>query len=153
LKKIIGGGVLIFLIVTAIVVIVFNKQLPSNAPLLIISNNNSEIKTVKTTYSWVDNDIGGNSNISANPDEDLKDINPVNVKPNSKITFKFDSKIDPKWIEVIEWKNKEIATKKKYDVSENFFLSPQDKGVYVYEIVGTWDDSHNSAHAFKIAVN
>lgn len=101
-------------------------------------------------YNWLDKK-GGSSHLNPPPEESTKDLTAIIVEPNSNITIRFDTKYQPKQTEIKLWKNGEIES--GLILPDNVFITPTLPGIYVYEITGRWDDTHDSAHSFRIEVN
>lgn len=101
-------------------------------------------------YNWFDKKKGGNSHLNPPPEETTKNIDAIAVEPNSNISIRFDTKYQPKQIEIIHWNQGEIES--KVILNNEKFSAPTIPGIYVYEINGRWDETHDSAHSFRIEV-
>jgi len=123
---------------------------PRTAPVAIVKYTNLTIPTVESTYNWFDEKKGGNSHLNPPPEESTKDLTAIIVEPNSNITIRFDTKYQPKQMEIVHWKQGEIES--RLILHDNIFSTPTVPGIYVYEINGRWDDTHDSAHSFRIEV-
>lgn len=132
------------------VILFFNNYIPREAPIPIVKYYNVTIPTVESMYNWLDMKNGGNSNLCPPPEESTKDLTAVAVKPNSDIFISFDTKYQPKQMEILHWTQGEIEL--RVSLSDKTFRVPTVPGIYVYEIIGRWDDSHESAHSFRIEV-
>lgn len=128
-----------------------NTTIPKEAPVPIVKYNNLIIPTVESMYNWIDEKKGGNSHLSPPPEESTKDLPPIVVEPNSNLTIGFDTKYQPKQMEILLWSQGDI--KSREILYDNVLSAPTEPGIYVYEINGTWDDNHDSAHSFRIEVN
>lgn len=140
-------AILILGIITSLVLI---NYIPSKAPPPIVKYNNLSIPTVESMNNWFNEKTGGNSRLSLPPEENTKDLPPTLVEPSSNVTIGFDTKFRPKQVEIIQWKNGKIES--DATIENNTFTVPSVPGVYVYEIIGKWDETHNSAHSFRIEV-
>jgi hypothetical protein len=127
-----------------------NTNIPKEAPVPIVKYNDLIIPTVPSMYNWIDEKKGGNSHLNPLPEEATKDMTAIAVEPNSPITIKFDTKYQPKQMEIIHWTQREIGS--KVILNDERFSTPAVSGIYVYEIIGRWDDTHDSAHSFRIKV-
>ncbi|MGE4274005.1 MAG: hypothetical protein AB7E31_14280 [Desulfitobacterium sp.] len=141
---------LAILMIGIITFLVLTNYIPSKAPLAIIKYNNLSIPTVESMNNWFDEKTGGNSRLSLPPEENTKELLPILVEPNSNITIGFDTKFRPKMVEILQWKNGKIVS--TAIIKSNIFTVPSVPGIYVYEIIGKWNDTHNSAHSFRIEV-
>jgi len=127
-----------------------NNYIPREAPVPIVKYNNVTIPTVKSMNNWLDKENGGNSNLTLPPEESTKDLTAIAVKLNSNIIISFDTKNQPKQMEIIHWTQGEIET--RVILNNEIFRTSTVPGIYVYEIIGRWDDTHDSAHSFRIEV-
>lgn len=155
MKKIkirIGSGLLLLLFLSFGMIACFTgkNQLPKAAPLPIVKYNNAAIPTIRSMNNWFDKEKGGNSRLCPPPEESTRDMKPVMVKPNSDISISFDSRYQPREIELIHWSQGEIAS--GMILNDPIFKTPAVPGIYVYEVIGRWDDTHDSAHSFRIEV-
>lgn len=127
-----------------------DNNVPKEAPVPIIKYNNSTVPTVKSLYNWFDKKQGGNSHLNGPPEETTKGLTPVIVERESNITIKFDTKYQPKQTELNLWNKGEIVS--KLLLKNDRFCTPNVPGIYVCEVIGRWDETHDSAHSFKIEV-
>lgn len=77
-------------------------------------------------------------------------MKPVAVKPNSDLSISFDSRYQPREVELICWSQGEIVSSIILD--DPAFKTAAVPGIYVYEVIGRWDETHDSAHSFRIEV-
>lgn len=126
------------------------NQLPKEAPLPIVKYGNATIATIESYNNWFDEEKGGNSRLGPPPEESTRDMKPVAVKPNSDLSISFDSGYQPRKIELIHWSQGEIAS--DIILNDPGFKTAAVPGIYVYEVIGRWDDTHDSAHSFRIEV-
>ncbi len=149
LKKVISISLLI-LGLGIIACFALNNYVPKKAPVPIVKYNNLTIPTVESMYNWFDEKKGGNSHLNPPPEESTKDLTAIIVETNSNLTIRFDTKYQPKQMEIILWNKGEIES--RVILYDNIFSTPTVPGIYVYEIIGRWDDTHDSAHSFPIEV-
>ncbi len=81
------------------------------------------------------------------PPELVKNIIPTFVVPQANVKVTFDYK--PNVVDVMLWTT---AGPRGYNNDDNTIIMPEDKGIYVFEIKGEWDQG-DSIYAFKIKVN
>jgi len=53
-------------------------------------------------------------------------------------------------MEIIHWTQGKIES--RVILNDKIFRTPTVPGIYVYEIIGIWNDTHESAHSFRIEV-
>lgn len=123
------------------------------APYLTVKYKNKYLHTVNTFYNWFCKEQGGNSNMGPEPETAVKDIKPVEVLANSELEINFNTKTSPQYINIVRWDNGNIAENEKYNYdNKNKLLMPKEKGIYVYEITGVWDETHTSSYALKVQI-
>ncbi|WP_066630091.1 hypothetical protein [Clostridium magnum] len=111
-------------------------------------------------FNWFDKGSGGNSNIFGDPAETLRDYKPVNVGSEDLLEYNFPQK-PPKIISITitKWDSSQWKVVDRYfrfysDKKEDrIILLPKEKGIYIYETHGEWDETHNTANIFKINAN
>ncbi len=138
----------------------YYKYIPESAPTLEIMYENREIVLKNADYNWFEKDPGGNSNIFGDPVETLKDYKPIDVRSEGSLQYSFTNK-PPKVILITiskyvdsQWKSADKYFIFYSDVKESRTIHlPKEKGIYIYEIDGVWDETHRTANIFKINVN
>ena len=148
-KKVITS-ISILLLIGLGIILCSNNYIPREAPVPIVKYNNVTVPTIESMYNWLNKENGGNSNLIPPPEESTKDLTAIAVKPNSNIIIRFDTKYQPKQMEIIHWFQGKIES--RLILNDKIFRTPTVPGIYVYEIIGRWDDTHESAHSFRIEV-
>jgi len=137
----------------------YYNYIPTSPPTPNIMYKNREIVLKNADFNWFDKDIGGNSNISGDPSETLRDYKPVDVGSEDSLEYSFPQK--PRIVSIIitkldgsQWKLVNRYFRFYSDKKEGRIIQlPTEKGIYIYEIDGEWDETHNTANIFKINVN
>ena len=104
--------------------------------------------------------MGRNSNIFGDPAETLRNYKPIDVGSEDSLEYNFSRK-PPRIVSIIitkwdgsRWKLVDRYFKFYSDKKESRIIQfPKEKGIYIYEIDGEWDETHNTANIFKINVN
>lgn len=135
----------IFLVILSCLLLVACSKYPQNHPKLIIENNGIYFETKVNEVSWFDNT--GSSLISAPECDIAKDMEPVEVKANDKLTLKlgFTKYISEMWAYEV---GKSLVNRQEtlINISNNNIEAPKEKGEYVYSIKVTWDSTAESYH-------
>jgi len=121
-------------------------------PELIVTFNNKSISAVRGTYSWyIDNGDGTCTGIESDsgPPPELVEFQEelLNVKPKSSIALDFGAKPDDYKVRI--WQSNNPITQQ---VNNGIIISPQQKGLVVYEVHATWKEG-NSYYAFSVNVD
>lgn len=138
----------------------YYNYIPTSAPTPKIMCKNREIVLKNADFNWFDKDSGGNSNIFGDPAETLRDYKPVDVGSEDSLEYSFPQK-PPRIVSITitkwygsQWKLVDRYFRFYSDKKEDrIILLPKEKGIYIYEIDGEWDETHNTANIFKINVN
>lgn len=154
--------IIIYVIIIMIVEWLFLKNYytgnPSSPPTMNIYYKENKIKLEHGDFNWFDKSEGGNSHLYGDPIKILEDYSPVEVSIGDFFTYTYSSiprsvsvgifKLDGhKWIKSEEYTL--YYYDKKYDRT---IRVPQEKGEYIFDISGNWDETHNTCHIFKIKV-
>ncbi|EHQ88759.1 hypothetical protein [Desulfosporosinus youngiae] len=150
LTKKLSIALLLFLCFGIISYYTINNHIPKEAPVPIVEYNNKLIPTTESMYNWFDKGKGGNSHLALPPEENTKDLEAIAVEQNRDIMIKFDTKYQPQQIEIIHWTQGRI--KSSLILNGMTFKTATVPGIYVYEVIGKWDETHQSAHSFGIEV-
>lgn len=132
---------------------------PSLPPTMNIYYKEDKIKLEHGDFNWFEKSEGGNSHIYGDPVKTLEGYNPVEVSIGDFFIYNYSSK--PRVISVRifklngnEWNLSQdyilFYSNKKY---ERTIAVPQEKGEYIFDISGNWDETHTTCHVFKIKIN
>lgn len=112
---------------------------------MIIENNGIDFKTKVNEVSWFDNT---GSSLISEPELDIaKDMEPVEVKANDKLTLKLGYTKDISEMRVYEVGNSLVNRQEiPINISNKDIEAPKEKGEYVYSIKVIWDSTAESCH-------
>lgn len=107
-------------------------------PTLGVTLNNENITVEKGCYSWSE---GGESvtTDASSPDQIADKMEGNKIKPNSELALNF-SKI-PSIVRVVDWSE---SKNNSFAFDNDKILVPNDNGIYIYEIIGEWEDGQGS---------
>lgn len=124
---------------------------PLKEPYVTIKYNNKAITIEIGEHNWLGKD-GGNSYLAGSSYEVGQKCDVLAAKPNDIIKVTFSSK--PKEMKVLLWSDyssnkvyKSFGAEKKYK-----FVLPEVKGEYIFEVMGYWDDRHNTSDIFRVKI-
>jgi len=128
------------------------KGIPLTPPTPELKYNDIKINLSQGEYNWFNKDHGGNSFLAGSSYDVGEKMKCITTKPEDKIAFNFGEK--PKTIKVLLWTdyNRAIVYKSYGTDDVKEIITPKAEGEYVMEIVGEWDETHNTSHIFKIKV-
>lgn len=127
-----------------------NKTTEISVPDLKISTNSFEILVIKGGYEW-SNNVGlfrqetVNAD-SATPEQIAETMDGNKVKAQSELILDFSEK--PNNVNVIAWGESKDNT---YTFTNEKIIVPTEKGIYIYEIIGEWNQGHVS-YIIKVIV-
>jgi hypothetical protein len=140
---------LVFLLaVSTLIVVGCSKIVEQSPPLPIITAGGEEIEVAQGSYCW-----SGPNNSSCvdmiSPPEIIKHqgIQPVIVSPESEVKIQFHE--EPKESGGSRWLSNENT--ESVPIRDNVFLLPKEKGVYVYDIFGHWEQG-SASYVFVVEV-
>lgn len=108
-----------------------------------IEFNGNEYELTRGSYKWETKLKSGETRSEmtdhAGPFQMASYIEPIKVEPNQRVKILLEG--DPQ-IEVFEWN--ESGREKKYEVTQNQFIIPADKGEYIFEVFSKWKNGEIS---------
>lgn len=109
-----------------------------NIPELGIVFDTENITVEKGGYSW---NYDGKSVIvdAASPNQIAENMTGNKIEPNAELTFKFSEA--PNKLTVVDWS--EIKNN-LFDFNNDKIIAPKEKGTYIYEIIGEWEEGQVS---------
>ncbi|MBS5938402.1 hypothetical protein E5347_06510 [Clostridium sartagoforme] len=127
-----------------------NRTPKASIPDLKISTNGSDILVSKGSYEW-SNNVGlfTKETINADsesPEQIAETIDGNEVNPQSELTLDFSEK--PNNVKVIAWGDSKDTT---YTYTDDKIIVPNEKGIYIYEVFGEWNQGYVS-YTIKIIV-
>jgi len=138
---------ILVLVIIAIGFLAFVTLLiPDKPPIPKVTYQSEPIKVLQGSYGWITFTTGVEAEYPI-PPELVKNIIPTSVVPQANLKVTFDYK--PNDVDVMLWTE---AGPREYNIDHNTVIMPEDKGIYVFEIRGEWDQG-DSIYAFKIKVN
>ncbi len=131
-----------------------SSSIPLNSTIPTLKYNNNDIALATWEHIWNDDNMQGSSYLSENPFKLTEDISPVKINPTDKISFNFVSKTKPKSIFISQWisPNEAKLYAEYKNVSNGELIMPSEKGTYIFSISGMWDETHTTAHVFKVII-
>ena len=122
-----------------------------NIPSLKVTFENEDILVEKGGYKWTKR-IGLVTNQSviadaASPKEIADNMEGNEVTPKSELILDFSEK--PNDVTIVEWEN---SNNSSYKLGDNKIIVPDEEGVYIYEIIGEWNQGQVS-YTIKIIVS
>lgn len=137
----------------------YYNYIPANPPVPKIMYKNKELVLKNADFNWFNKNSGGNSNIFGEPAETLRNYKTIDVGSEDSFEYSFSQK--PKIVSISitkldgsQWKLVDTYFKFYSDKKGDRIIQfPKEKGIYIYEIDGEWDETHNTANIFKINVN
>lgn len=135
-------------------------NIPFSPPGIKVKCNNKTIPALKGEFTWIDKNIGGNSTFAEDwPPIMAKKLDNFKVKKGDIIEFNFLAwESGPKSCTVQRIipdeniKPHGYKTSKITIIENNKFKVPEEKGIYIYSICGSWDDSHGIEYIIKVEV-
>ncbi len=118
---------------------------PDKPPIPKLTYQGEPVKVIQGSYGWTTFTKGVQAE-SPIPPELVKNIIPTSVVPQANLKVTFDYK--PNGVDLMLWTK---AGPRGYNIDHNTIIMPEDKGIYVFEIKGEWDQG-DSIYAFKIKV-
>lgn len=131
---------LIFFCIFLIGLNIYRAQIPD----IRLTCNGSEINSIKCTFSWSTLFSSKKADFPT-PPELAKTINGADLKTNSLIQINFNKK--PESMEITQWSENSA----KYLPAGQAIGTPNEKGTYVYCIIGHWKQGQ-VAYIFKVNV-
>lgn len=123
-----------------VAITIYNSQIPD----LKVTYQNTKIEVLKCPFSW---DTLLNDKRWDYPTTPVlaKEISAAAVEPQSVLDFSFSKKPDS--FEVTSWDEKS----EKYKSNSNGIVTPNEKGTYVFAVIGYWENGQ-VLYIFKINV-
>lgn len=126
---------------------------PVKKPYVKMKYNGTIIDSTMGEHNWFHGN-GGNSYL-AGPSYKVgqEKASAFTAKMGDKISVSFSSK--PKKMKVLRWISDDTPAEiyNTFPASSNYrFSLPYEKGEYVFEILGYWDDKHNTSNIFRVIV-
>lgn len=125
------------------------RKIPLSPAKVVIKYNNRAVPVEIGEHNWI-NGEGGNSYLAGSSYNVGQKSSSFTAKANDIINISFSSK--PREMKVILWSGysarkvyKSFGAQKKYE-----FDLPEAKGEYIFEVVGDWDNTHNTSHVFRV---
>lgn len=130
------------------------SKIPKERPKVTFKYKDKVIPSNMGEHTWFNIKAGGNSYIVGRSyDVGLKTSSVV-TSPGSTMEINFS--YIPKNIELLQWTSSDTHSKiydiksmeKKYE-----FALPLDKGEYIFEVMGQWDETHNTSDIIRVNIN
>lgn len=127
------------------------ENIGANTPSLNIVCDNQSISVEKGGFKWTTKEWLFNKKSvvadSASPEQIAANMDGNTVLPQAELKLEFSKK--PNEVTVIDWsKSKDNA----YTLKDNSIIAPKESGIYIYEIIGKWDEGQVS-YTIKIIIN
>jgi hypothetical protein len=146
-------GTIIFAIAGYYVYDGATAKIPYNRPKVIIKYEGKTVPSNIGEHTWFDSDKGGNSILTERSYSVGQKTSSITATAGSSVEVTFSSK--PKLMWVMQWINEGAGVKsyetfgseKKYEVT-----LPKEKGEYIFEVVGVWDETQNTSDIIRIKI-
>lgn len=127
-----------------------NKTPKISVPDLKISTNSFEILVIKGGYEWTNNfGLFRKETVNADsaaPEQIVETMDGNKVKAQSELILDFSEK--PNNVNVVAWGE---SKDNPYTFTNEKIIVPTEKGIYIYEIIGEWNQGHVS-YIIKVIV-
>jgi hypothetical protein len=127
------------------------REIPLSQPKVVIKYNNKVVPVEIGEHNWI-NGEGGNSYLAGSSYDVGQKCSAFTAKANDILSIQFSSK--PREMKVFLWSGysankiyKSFGAQMKYE-----FALPEAKGEYIFEVMGGWDDKHNTSSIFKVRI-
>lgn len=128
-------------------------EIPRKSPTVTIKYNDKNVPSNMADHTWFARKEGGSSCMTVGSYKIGQKTESIIVNSKDIMEIKFSSA--PKEIRVLHWISNDKANKvhnvqspeKKYELT-----LPSEKGEYIFEVMGIWDDAHNTSNVFRFKI-
>ena len=115
-------------------------------PTLKVTYNQESISVEKGGFQWTTKTQSITTD-AASPDQIAEKMEGNEVPSQGELKLSFSRK--PNKVTVVDWS---VEKDNSYTFDDNTIIVPKEKGTYIYEIIGYWDEGHVS-YTIKVIVN